>query len=331
MKKTNSFFKANKSGLIAFTGVALIFLVIFYLYNLPMEAVLYPIILSSVYLGIIVFFEEKKRRIHHSQILMLKKQPANAIEELLPKPETIMEEDYIQLIESITGQLNAEIEKYEKRAYEMNDYYSTWVHQIKTPIASMKLNLQAEDSPNSRKLQRNLKSIEDYVEMVMSFLRLNSEHTDYVIKEENLKNIVKEALKKNSLDFIEKKLSIDFQMEDAVVLTDKKWISLVIEQILGNSLKYTNTGGVTISFDSKNRTLFIKDTGIGIDKSNLPRVFERGYTGFNGRNENHSSGIGLYICKSVCDNLHVEIKCESEVNKGTVMSLKFPDGEMLFD
>lgn len=331
MNKFKMFLNSNKSGIYAFLGVALIFWSLFFLYGLPLKQVYYPLILSLAYLLLVFFLGAKRRHSHHKYMETLLKKPIPTINSSLIEPKSQMEKDYEELVKRIINDMGGEIEKYEKKAHDMNDYYSTWVHQIKTPIASMKLNLQAIDSENSRKLQRNLKCIEDYVDMVMSYLRLNSEHTDYIIMDEDIKEIVKESLKRCSLDFIEKKLSISFEVESCNVLTDKKWISLVIDQILSNCLKYTREGGITIKYSDSENSLYISDTGIGIDKTNLPRIFERGYTGFNGRGEAHSSGIGLYICKSVCDNLHVDIKCESEEGKGTTMILTFPKSKIMYD
>ncbi len=311
-------------GTIAFFGVTVIFAVIFFLYDLPMEAIAYPFILSCIYLGVIAFFVYVKRRKKHQYISHLSKEPVTVIADKLPKPFSQAEEDYVLLVSHIINDYLETIKKNETKAHDMDDYYATWVHQIKTPIASMRLNLQAMDSDEARSLLRNLKSIEAYVDMVMSYLRLNSEHTDYIIREENIKDIVKNCGKKCSLDFIGKKLSFKLDMEDETVLTDRKWITLVIDQILSNSIKYTDKGGVTVSFDKESHTLKLSDTGIGIDKTNLPRIFEKGYTGFNGRGEAYSSGIGLYICKSVCENLHIDIRCESKVGEGTSFYLTFP-------
>ena len=324
MEKNSLKVKSHMSGIASFVGVTLIFSVVFYLYELPFEAVFYPLLLSLVYLLFIFCISLTKRKSKHEKLQQLIRQPIPVVKEKLPEPESLQENDYQEMVRRIIDKLGEEIQKYETKAYDMNDYYSTWVHQIKTPIASMKLTLQAIDSKDSRKLMRDLKSIEDYVDMVMSYLRLQSEHTDYIIEEQPIKKIVKDCARKCSTDFIEKKLSLSLNMEDDMVLTDKKWITLVIDQLLSNCLKYTKEGGITIAFDKDSHTLKISDTGIGIDKTNLPRIFERGYTGFNGRGEAHSSGIGLYICKSVCDNLHIDIKCESEPGVGTSMFLTFP-------
>lgn len=313
-----------KKNVLVVLGITCIFGILFFLYELSFEAIFYPALLSLLFVFLVHFFSTKKINDRHKTLSKLFNEPGITVGEKLPEAGSYIEEDYQELIKNLTRELTEKTSEYETKLHNMDDYYATWVHQIKTPIASMKLNLQAEDSKQARTLLRNLKSIEDYVDMVMTYLRLTGEHTDYVIKEENLKDIVKASGRKCATDFIEKKLSLSLEMEDEIVLTDKKWVSLVIDQILSNCIKYTDKGGVSISFDKESHTLCIADTGIGIDKSNLPRIFERGYTGFNGRGESHSSGIGLYICKSVCDNLHIDIRCESETGVGTKVFLTFP-------
>lgn len=329
--KKKGFFYYKKTELLMLLSTVAVFAIVFYAYSLPLKYVLYPAFVSLVIVTMIFLIQRQKEKSKLKGLMHIKSLEAIEIGDFLPAAESESEEAYQELIKKIIDSFGKEIETHERRSHDMNDYYSTWVHQIKTPIASLKLSLQAEDTKEARNQLRNLKSIEGYVDMVMSYLRLNSEHTDYVIKEENIRDIVKEAVRPFSLDFIEKKLSLTINVEDSNVLTDRKWANLVISQLLSNSLKYTNEGGVTISYDDKTKSLVIEDTGIGIDKTNLPRIFERGYTGFNGRGEAHSSGIGLYICKCACDNLHIDIKCESEFGKYTKTTLTFPTTKFFGD
>ena len=316
--------KGHRIGILAFVGVVAIFALIFYLYALPVKAIIYPALCSLAYLIILLVIGYARKKAKHNKLKDVAKLPAVSVTENLPIPESTLEEDYNIIVNNVIGELSDMITSYEKKSRDTTDYYSTWVHQIKTPIASMRLNLQAMDSDDSRNLLRNLQSIEGYVDMVMSYLRLQSEHTDYVIKKENIKELVSTTDKKFRLDFIEKKLSFKMEVEDADVLTDKKWALIVIEQILSNCLKYTKEGYIRVAFKPEDSLLVIEDTGIGIDATNLPRIFERGYTGFNGRGEAHSSGIGLYLVKSICDNLKIGIRCESQENVGTKMYLTFP-------
>lgn len=314
----------RKTGIVAITGTALIFFLVFILNGLEAKFYIYPVILSVAFLTALFIADYLKKKARHREFKRLCVLPYQSVTEDLFSPVTELEEDYVKLLMHVMKEMGGVITEFEKKEIDTADYYSMWVHQIKTPIASMNLKLKSMDSPDARKLLSDLTSIENYVDMVMSYLRLNSEHTDYVFKDENIKDMLRQSVKKFSTDFIERKLSMEFEVQDCLVYTDRKWVSIVFEQIISNALKYTRSGGIKISFFEESNMLAIKDTGIGIDSTELPRIFERGYTGFNGRGEAHSSGIGLFIAKKICDNLGIGIRCVSKVNEGTTMYLYFP-------
>ena len=202
---------------------------------------------------------------------------------------------------------------------DMVDYYTMWVHQIKTPIASMHLILQKEDSENSRRLRAELFRVEQYVRMVLCFLRLDSGFTDYVIKEYKVDNIVRSAVRSLAPQFIMKRLALEYEQTDVVALTDEKWLGFVVEQVLSNAVKYTSAGSISIKCDEDR--LVISDTGIGIAAEDLPRIFDKGYTGFNGRADRKASGIGLYLCRRICDKLGHSIRAESVAGQGTTITI----------
>lgn len=298
---------------------ALIFGVTFKLYHLPMKAVIYPVLLCTAFGSIFLIIHFYKAQKKHQKLLELQKLPMN-LEELLPTAINYEEEDY-QIIIQLLLKEQAHLETGMNQRYQdMIDYYTTWAHQIKTPIASMKLTLQNEDSELSRRLSDDLFRIEQYVEMVLMFLRLDSSSTDYVIKEYPIDPIIKSAVRKFAGQFIRRKIRLDYKPVNIQVLTDEKWLSFVIEQILSNALKYTPSGAVTITVEEP-KTLCISDTGMGIAPEDLPRIFEKGYTGYNGRSDKKASGIGLYLCKRVCNNLGHRITAESEIDKGTTIRI----------
>ncbi len=296
-----------------------IFAVSFLLYRLPVSAVVYPSLLCT-FIGIIITAVDFNSVKHKHDDLSRIKSILDVIENTLPETSNIEAEDCRKIIKLICEEHNGFRSNASKAYFDMVDYYTVWAHQIKTPIASMRLNLQNEDSALSRKLTADLFRIEQYVEMVLTFLRLNSESTDYVIKECDLDSIIKSAVKKFSHDFIGKKISLIYTPTDTKVITDEKWLSFVIEQVLSNALKYTKSGSITISL-SEEKKLSVRDTGIGIAPNDLPRIFEKGYTGFNGRSNKKASGIGLYLCKRICTNLGYAITAESEIDKGTVITV----------
>ena len=300
------YLKSRVKILMLLLGVAAVFASVYFLFDLPVVTVLYPLILSSVLIltvGIIDFLLvlNKHRKIQRNY---------------LPEPSGLLEKDYQEVI----GKLKEEQEFYRQKTTSdynnMVEYYTIWAHQIKTPIASMRLRIQSEDSDLARRLDGDLNRIEAYVEMVLTFLRLDSDSTDYVIKEIDLDAVIKPAIRKFARDFISKKLTMDFKPTETKVLSDEKWLSFVIEQVLSNAVKYTNEGGIKVYMDEPG-ILCIEDTGIGISAADLPRIFENGYTGFNGREDKRASGIGLYLCKRICDNLGHKISAESEQGVGT--------------
>ena len=218
----------------------------------------------------------------------------------------------------------------ESKLTDLLDYYTLWVHQIKTPIAATRL-LVAEVSERElkRQLEQEIFKIDSYTNLVLQYLRLESFHDDLVLKKENIEDLVKEVIRKYAIFFIQKSLSINMHDLDRSIVTDKKWLLVVIEQILSNSLKYTNSGGIEIYMEDQE--LCIKDTGIGIKNSDVLRVFERGFSGYNGRLTQQSSGLGLYLSKKISEELGHQIRIESEVGKGTTVRIKFAEVNLLIE
>ncbi len=319
MKLFLQYLKGHKRIFLLMAVFCIVFTVSFLLYHLPLKAVIYPTILCMGigFAGCLLDFLRVKRE-HES--LQRIKTVTDAMTENFPMAETIQDCDYQEIIHLLSDERNAYQQEMNRKYADMVEYYTVWAHQIKTPIASMRLNLQNEDSPLSRKLSSDLFRIEQYADMVLTFLRLDSDSTDYVFKEYDLDKIVKSAVKKFSQEFIGRKLSLVYEPLNATVVTDEKWLSFVIEQVLSNALKYTPSGSITISLVGE-KTLRIKDTGIGIAPEDLPRIFENGYTGYNGRTDRKASGIGLYLCKRICTNLGHPITASSTVDVGTVIDI----------
>ncbi|MBQ8954655.1 MAG: sensor histidine kinase, partial [Clostridia bacterium] len=236
----------------------------------------------------------------------------------LPEPGCVEEADYQALARLLCGPQIALRTKADAELAAMMDYYTLWAHQIKTPIAAMRLRLQGEDSPLARSLLADLGRVERYVEMVLTYLRLEGSGTDYVIRPCELDGVIRPALKKFSGEFIGRGLKLSYTPTGVTVLTDEKWLSFVIEQALSNALKYTPEGTISVYLEPP-RTLCVRDTGIGIAPEDLPRVFEQSFTGMTGRADKRASGIGLYLCRRVCDNLGHGIAIESEPGRGTVV------------
>ena len=218
----------------------------------------------------------------------------------------------------------------ENRYNDLVDYYTLWVHQIKTPIAASKLLVsEVTDRQLKQQLEQEIFKIDSYTNLVLQYLRLESFHDDLVLKKENIEDLVKEVIRKYAIFFIQKDLSINLHDLDRRIVTDKKWLLVVIEQILSNSLKYTNEGGVEIYMEGSD--LCIKDTGIGIKNSDRLRVFERGFSGYNGRMTQQSSGLGLYLTQKISQELGHQIQIESELGQGTTVRIKFSEVNLLIE
>lgn len=234
----------------------------------------------------------------------------------LSMPGDQIEEDYQTLLQLVHEDKVKAVNDLENRKKDLMEYYTMWVHQIKTPIAAMQLLLQSEDTPKNREAAEELFRIEQYVKMALQYTRLDSETTDFLIQRYNLDDIVREAVRCYARLFIRKKISLNYQPLRVQVLTDEKWLEFVIEQVLSNAVKYTPKGSVSICMEGSS-TLVIEDTGIGIRKEDLPRVCEKGYTGYNGHTDKRSTGIGLYLSKRILEKLSHTIEIESEMGKGT--------------
>lgn len=310
----------SRRGVIgAFVLFAALFVLAFSLYRLPIAAAAYPLLLCALLGAVFLtadFLRTKKR---HEVLSRLAGQTAARIENL-PAPGSMEEADLQKAIYALQAGAQEQASASAAAYADMEDYYIAWVHQIKTPIAAMKLTLQQSDSPLSRQLSSELLRIEQYVEMVLTYLRLNSGTTDYVFRSCRLDDVIRPVLRKFAPDFIGRKLHLDYGPITACVVTDEKWLGFVLEQVLSNALKYTKEGGIRIYLE-ESATLCIADTGIGIDPADLPRIFEKGYTGRNGRTDRSASGIGLYLCRRICKNLGAEIKAFSEPDKGTVIRI----------
>jgi len=298
-----------------------IFFLVFSLYSLPLEAVAYASLLVSVFIlltGLVKFI------IFYRKHMMLKNLRHNIIvsDVVLPASKDLIERDYQGLIRIIQENRTEIINEKDRAFTDMMDYYTIWAHQIKTPIAAMWLILQSEQSDANDELIEQLFKVEQYVEMVLQYLRTENMSGDLVLKRYSLDSIVKQAVRKYAKLFIRKKIKLNYRELNCNVLTDEKWLVFVIEQILSNALKYTNSGEISIYMDPDLPcTLVIEDTGIGIEKEDLPRVFEKGYTGYNGRYDKKSTGIGLYLCKRILNRLSHTIEIESEVGKGTKVKI----------
>ena len=294
-----------------------IFIIVCSLYQIHnLSRIMYATLLSLFIwscFGTIDFLKyvQKQKRIR-----MAKNHPELALEALQNGSLlSNMDKAYESLIEELSRLIHSLETESELRRTEMADYYMMWAHQIKTPIAAMKLLLNGKE--DGFLLMEELFKIEQYVEMVLHYLRLESIASDMVLGESDLYSLVKQTVRKYSILFINSGLSLQLEEFDVKVLTDEKWLGFVLEQIISNSIKYTRKGTISIYLEkSAQKTLVIEDTGIGIRQEDLPRIFDRGFTGYNGRMDKKSTGIGLYLCKQIMNQLSHGVFVSSEEGKG---------------
>ncbi len=310
------YFKGKITMLASGLVCAAIFCGVFYLYSLPLEAVAYALVLCATFLFIIFIRSFKNFLDKHRALTDIKDRITVELDRQWPK-STFIEKDYQEILTCFYGYHRQLMGKNDASRTEMMDYYTMWAHQIKTPIAAMNLLLRPSHTQESTALLGELFKIEQYVDMVLSYLRLDSDSTDFIIAPCPLVKTVQESIHKYARIFVMKKIGLNFQEEEFYVLSDGKWLSFVIEQILSNALKYTKEGSVTITIDRKQPALIISDTGIGIRPDDLPRIFEKGFTGYNGRSGQKSTGLGLYLCRRILDRLSHTIHITSAPGQGT--------------
>ena len=262
------YLKSRLKVIILLMTAVLIFASSYLLFDMPVVTVLYPVILCIAFLLLIGIIDFLITLGKHKQLQMRE----------MPAPSGILEKDYQKIIFKLKEEEELSRKKANEDFNNMVEYYTVWAHQIKTPIASMRLQLQSEDTDVARRLNGDLNRIEEYVGMVLTFLRLDSDSTDYVIKEIDLDKVIKPVIRKFARDFISKKLSMDYETLETKVLSDEKWLSFVIEQVISNAVKYTKTGGIRI-YMKEAGILCIEDTGIGISAEDLPEEISRNGTG----------------------------------------------------
>ncbi|MGG7178873.1 sensor histidine kinase [Clostridium paraputrificum] len=225
-------------------------------------------------------------------------------------------------------EMHEHVKYYKKQQSEYREYIEAWVHEVKTPIASSKLIVDNNRNSVTKSIKEELLKIEDYVEEVLYYSRSNDANKDYIIKEFNLGTVVKNIVTKNSKDFIHRRIKLNLQSVDNTVYSDSKWVEFIINQILSNAIKYSDKDEAEIKIFSEKREnniiLSIEDNGVGINERDIKRVFDKGFTGENGRKYGRSTGMGLYICSNLGKKLGIGIEITSKIGEGTKVDIIFP-------
>lgn len=336
-----NFIKQNYIWILMIVTMSCIHLLYMYLIGARKQDVVYAAVLDAILLLITVlvgFFR------YSSKVKALSNALKRPVEEQAQLPEATddVEMLYQRLLENQSIARSESESSAAIRQSQMRDYYSMWVHQIKTPISAMKLLLEVEReelgqlicddeqgqyllSDNMDSFEDELFRIEEYVSMALQYQRVSSTENDFVLEKVSVDGVIRDAIKKYAKIMIRRHIGINYSGTGQEVYTDGKWLAFMLEQILSNAIKYTPQGFVTIETAEEKDRFFItiKDTGIGIKAEDLPRVFEKGYTGYNGHADKKATGIGLYLCRQMADKLGHTIRMESEIGKGTKVWIGF--------
>lgn len=338
-----SYLKEKYRLILAWLFAALVFYLVAFLYGYEQiyRNMLYAVILVLFFgsLFLLTDYLRYSMRCHElAQALQRGEERTQALPEARNLPEML----YQMMLTESEQEKRRLLTEYDEKKQDMTDYYTMWTHQIKTPIAAMRLLLQ--DGENSGDIQdeknsgagrqtelEELFKIEQYAEMALYFARLDSLSSDLLFRTCDIREIVKQAVKKYSVLFLRSGLSFRLEKFDIMAVTDEKWLSFVVEQVFSNALKYTHEGGIAIygadaegnMLQGTAHCLVMEDTGIGIRECDLPRIFERGFTGYNGRMDKKSTGIGLYLCDQIMRRMSHTIRVESVPGKGTKVILGF--------
>lgn len=336
-----NFIKQNYIWILMIVTMSCIHLLYMYLIGARKQDLVYAAVLDAILLLITVlvgFFR------YSSKVKALSNALERPVEEQAQLPEATddVEMLYHRLLENQSIARSESESSAAIRQLQMRDYYSMWVHQIKTPISAMKLLLEAEReelgqlmcddeqsqcllSDNMNSFEDELFRIEEYVSMALQYQRVSSTENDFVLEKVSVDGVIRDTIKKYAKIMIRRHIGMNYSGTVQEVYTDGKWLAFILEQLLSNAIKYTPQGFVKIETDKKANRFFItiKDTGIGIKAEDLPRVFEKGYTGYNGHADKKATGIGLYLCRQMADKLGHTIRIESEIGKGTKVWIGF--------
>lgn len=311
-----AFLYDHRDCFVVFALTAACFSAVAYAFQYPFVAIGYAVLLGLLLTILVLAAMYFPYRLRYREMI-------HAAREEYVTPTAVRhgrEAAYQALFDSLRDKAREKEVEHERENRENGAYFTTWAHQIKVPIAAIRLIL-AEDKPDSRAMGLELSRIEQYADMVLAYQRLRDHVSDYVFRECELSELVTGTIRKLAPWFIRKKLTLDYDKAPCRVVTDEKWFSLITEQLLSNAVKYTPPGG-TITVRCTETALSVSDTGIGIAPEDLPRIFERGFTGTNGRLDAHATGIGLYLCRQICDWLGYTMHVVSTPRVGSTFTVR---------
>ena len=300
-------------------------------YNVGMFIKIYiPLIIMGLYMISIIIEYFKRKKFYDNLLKILEELDEKyLITEIIKTPNFLEGQIFKNSLEQIDKSMLENVNKYKYMTEDYKEYIELWIHEIKIPIATSKMVIENNKNAITKSIDEELDKVENYIEQALFYARSNTVEKDYYIRKVVLKEIVNESIKKNKSSLIQEKISIDIHDLEIEVNTDNKWIVFILNQIIQNSIKYRKKENSVMEIyanqGKENVILYIKDNGIGIKQGEITRVFEKGFTGTNGRLSNKkSTGIGLYLCKKLCNKLGIGIELNSVQNEGTEVKLVFP-------
>ena len=314
-----SYIRAHIGVALFLAGSAAVFAVVLFLSGLPAEPVRYAALLCAVG-GVVCALPGylQYRRRYKAAELALQGLP-EAVDRLRA-PSGAVEEAYDAALRRLCAMLAKSETDRQRQRIENADYFTMWTHQIKTPIAAMQLILREQDDARSRELLAELFRIDQYAEMALTYARLESPTTDLVLRRCAVEPIVRSVVRQYAGQFVRRHIALRCEIEPVCALTDEKWLAFILGQLLSNAVKYTENGTVTVRV-TKELVLSVSDTGIGIAPEDLPRIFEKGFTGYNGRAGRKSTGLGMYLSRCAAEKLGHRISVQSAPGQGTTVSV----------
>lgn len=323
------FLKEKKRVLFITFCIPFLFLFVFFLYQMVKEPILYAcMIYWLLWVSLWLFSYSSYEKTHQKR-----QEQVNTILTdwaMLPEGENLAAEQYCRMIQTLGRQMVQLDDLRQAEHQQAQAYYTLWVHQIKTPIAVLRMLLQAKDTPEHQAMQAELFRIEQYVEVALGYIRLEDGASDLCIRKMPLDGIIRRSIRKYAPQFISKKLRIVYEGTELEAFTDEKWLGFILEQLLSNAVKYTPSGEVRICV-SDDLKLTVSDSGIGVAPEDLPRIFERGFTGRNGRIDEGATGLGLYLSLMAAQKLGICLQAKSRLGEGTSFILQLPKDEIGFE
>ncbi|WKA51872.1 sensor histidine kinase [Planococcus liqunii] len=328
----NNFLQAIRHQVFVFAGMAVIFGLIFVLGRLPLDLFLYTMELSLFLFTVFLLVQYIRYTKRYERLQELQTANSDKVEKLLESVDPA-DKLYIEKLAAVMREQREAETAYADRQTNQLDYFTLWLHQIKTPISAISLLNQSSSGKEARQISQELLRLEDYTHMALNYVKLEEPGSELDLSQVDLDGVIKKALKKYSILFIYNGIKLEYEPLQMTVLSDEKWLQNLLEQLISNSLKYTPNGKISIYKDSeKEGRLIIEDTGIGIRPEDLPKIFNKGYSGFNGRLYEKSTGLGLFLSRKICERLGYKLDIQSELGKGTKVLIDLSREELrVFD